>query len=72
MQVQIVYRQGMVKLFLAPKEILMHDFMRTVRSFGKVKTTRFLPDVDQEAADLLVKSGSATKVGVYYEEAQKE
>ncbi len=63
--VQVVYRQGLVKAFVAPHgEMLMEDFMKVVRAEGKVKTVRFLPDIDQAAADVLVKSGSAVKVEV--------
>ncbi len=64
MQVQVVYRQGLVKTFLAPKEILMDDFMKYVRATGKIKTTRFMPDVGEAEAIQMVKSGEAVKVEV--------
>ena len=60
---QVVYRQGMVKTFIAPQEILLADFMRTARDFGKIKATRFLPDVDRAAADLLIATGAVEVKG---------
>jgi len=64
LSVQVVYRQGLVKQYLAPQNILMVDFMRVVRAEGKIKTIRYLPDVDRQAADLLVSTGNATRVEV--------
>lgn len=64
LSVQVVYRQGLVKTFIAAQEILMADFMRIVRAEGKIKTVRFLSDIDRATADLLVTSGNATRVEV--------
>ena len=62
-QVQVVYRQGLIKTFIAPMgEILMDEFMKVVKAEGKVKAIRFLPDLDQATADLLVSTGNAVKV----------
>lgn len=67
--VQVVYRQGLVKTFLAAQNILMIEFMRIVRAEGKIKTVRFLQDVDEAAADLLVRSGAAIRIEVRHGQA---
>ena len=68
MHVQVVYRQGLVKAFVIEEgNMLMEEFMRLVRAEGKVKTIRFLPDVDRAAAELLVRSGNATRLGGRHE-----
>jgi hypothetical protein len=64
LSVQVVYRQGLVKTFIAHQDILMSDFMKAVRAEGKVKTVRFMPDVEKPVADLLIHSGNAVKVEV--------
>lgn len=63
MHVQVVYRQGLVKEYLAG-DILLEAFMKVVRAEGKVKTVRFLPDVDQATADLLVNTGNAVGINL--------
>lgn len=64
LSVQVVYRQGLVKQFIAAQNILMADFMRIVRAEGKIKAVRFLPDIDQAAATVLINTGNATRVEV--------
>lgn len=71
MQVQVVFRQGVVKTYVAPMgELLMEDFMKVVRTEGKVKTVRFLPDIEDGVANFLVTSGNAVKVEVRREKSQ--
>jgi len=62
LSVQIVYRQGLVKTFIAGQETLLSDFMKIARAEGKIKVVRFLPDVEKAVADLLVRSGNATMI----------
>lgn len=60
--VQVMFNQGMVKEFLAPREILLADFVAVVRKFGRFRSMRFYPDVDRATADLLIATGNATMV----------
>ena len=69
-QVQVVYRQGVVKTFVAPEGMLLEDFTHVVKAQGKIKTVRFLPDIDQATADFLVSTGNAVKVEVRREKAE--
>lgn len=69
LQVQVVYRQGLVKSYLAEENILLKDFEHVVKAMGKIKTVRWLPDVDQATADLLVRTGAATMIEVRRVEA---
>jgi hypothetical protein len=62
MQVQVVYNQGLVKLFIAPQEILLADFVNTARAFGRIKVMRFMTNVDSSAAKLIVSTGNAVMV----------
>lgn len=64
MQVQVAYNQGLVKLFIAPHEILLADFVGVVRAHGRIKVMRFMPNVDRAVATLLVNTGNATMVEV--------
>jgi hypothetical protein len=61
LHVQVVFSQGVVKSFLAPKEILMDDFMRVVKLHGRVKRLRHQPDCTQAEA-LALCAGGATIV----------
>ncbi len=56
--VQVVFNQGKVKSFLAPKEILMDKFMQVVRLHGKVKRLRYRPDCSSEEALAFVAQGA--------------
>lgn len=62
LQVQVKFAQGLVKTFIADKEILLCDFVGAVSAFGKQKSIRFLPDVDRATADFLVNAGNAVMV----------
>lgn len=61
-QVQVVYSQGLVKTFVAPMEIRMCDFAAVAKAFGRIRSVRFQPDVDDQAARLLCDTGNATLV----------
>lgn len=64
LHVQVAFSQGKVRHFLAPREILMDDFMSVVRRHGKVKRLRYQPDCSQAECEALVKSGNATLIEV--------
>ena len=61
MQVQVQYRQGTVKTFLTPRDILLADFRNAMEAYGnrKVKAIRFYNDVDRAAAEVLVRDAGA-------------
>lgn len=58
LHVQVVFSQGKIKSFLAPKEILMDDFMRVVNLHGKVKRLRYQPDCTAAEAAAFVSQGA--------------
>lgn len=62
LQVQVTFKQGLVKLFLAPESILAVDFKRAIEALGKTRSLRFLPDVTEESARILVSTGNAVMV----------
>jgi hypothetical protein len=62
LQVQVPYNQGLVKTFLAPREILMADFVEVVRAFGRFRSWRFGPDVDEATARRMASEQGATLV----------
>jgi hypothetical protein len=62
LHVQVVFAQGKIKSFMAPKEILMDDFMKVVKLHGKVKRLRYQPDCTKEEMESLVFSGNATLI----------
>lgn len=69
LQVQVVYNQGLVKIFLANQEILLAEFINAARAYGRIKVMRFMPNVDQYAAKLLVDTGNAVMVNAKKEPA---
>lgn len=69
MQVQVRFAQGLVKTFLAPQDVLLADFRGAVEAYGsKLKSVRFLPDLNQAQARELAASGNAVMVRVRREE----
>lgn len=69
LNVHVTFNQGLVKTFLVPQETLMMDFVAAVRAFGKFRSMRFYPDVDQAAASLLAATGNATIMELRREKA---
>lgn len=63
-QAQVRYNQGITKIFLAPRDLLLSDFVGAIRAFGRFRSVRFYPDVSQEAAEVLVRSGNATIIRI--------
>lgn len=61
-QIQIAYSQGLVKTFLASQEILLCDMVEAARRFGKLRSVRFLPDVDVVTANQMIASGNAVNL----------
>jgi len=49
--VQVVYRQGVVKKFIAHGDILMKDFIQQVEVFGRPRLYRHLHIVRDVAAE---------------------
>lgn len=52
MRAQVVYRQGVVKDFIAPSEMTVCDFASHINRFGKVRLLRSLRLVDNLATEL--------------------
>lgn len=69
LQVQVRFAQGLIKTFLAPRDVLLADFRRAVEAYGsKLKSVRFLPDLDAAAAQEMARGGNAVLIGIRREE----
>ncbi len=53
MRAQVVYRQGLVKDFICADELTLHEFMRRVSAFGKVRVLRSMRVVKDLAVELV-------------------
>lgn len=62
LQLQVRYRQGMVKTFVVPEDASMRDFVGVAQAIGRFSTIRVLPEIDAATAAGMAGSGEAALV----------